>query len=102
MKVLLINGSPHKEGCTYTALSEAAAALNREDIDTEIFWIGNKPVGGCVACHACDKIGKSVFDDVVNECRPKCRGGAAFATGKVIYIDGDDVTVKTTFTCEVS
>ena len=27
--------------------------------------------------------------------------GAAFAAGKVIYVDGDDVTVKTVFVCEV-
>lgn len=70
MKVLLVNGSPHREGCTYTALREAADALNREGIETEFFWIGNKPVGGCVACHACDKLGKCVFDDVVKS--PRC------------------------------
>ena len=50
MKVLLINGSPHKEGCTYTALTEVAKTLNEENIETEIFWIGNKPIGGCIAC----------------------------------------------------
>lgn len=46
MKVLLANGSPHKEGCTYTALCEVADTLNKEGIETEIFWIGNKPIGG--------------------------------------------------------
>ena len=51
MKVLLINGSPHKEGCTYTALSEVAAQLQKHEIETEIFWIGNEPVGGCIGCH---------------------------------------------------
>ena len=49
MKVALVNGSPHKNGCTYTALTEVAKTLNEEGIDTEIFWIGNKPVGGCIA-----------------------------------------------------
>lgn len=43
MKVLLVNGSPHKEGCTYTALTEVEKALNEEGIETEIFWIGNRP-----------------------------------------------------------
>ncbi len=47
MKVLLVNGSPYKEGCTYTALSEVADTLNKEGVETEIFWIGNKPIGGC-------------------------------------------------------
>ena len=46
MKVLLINGSPHKEGCTYTALSEVAAQLQKHEIETEIFWIGNQPIRG--------------------------------------------------------
>ena len=50
MKVLLINGSPHERGCTYTALTEVEKALNENGIETEIFWIGNKPIGGCVAC----------------------------------------------------
>ena len=48
MKVLLINGSPKEKGCTYTALCEVAKALNEENIDTEIFHIGNKPIRGCM------------------------------------------------------
>lgn len=52
MKVLLINGSPHKQGCTFTALSEVASTLNEEEIETDIYWIGNKPIGGCIGCFA--------------------------------------------------
>ena len=55
MKVLLVNGSPHKNGCTDTALREVAGALQAEGIDAEIFWIGNEPVGGCIACGGCEK-----------------------------------------------
>lgn len=50
MKVLLINGSPHREGCTYTALCEVSRALNDNGVDTDIFWIGNKALSGCIAC----------------------------------------------------
>jgi multimeric flavodoxin WrbA len=68
MKVLLVNGSPHKEGCTYTALSEVAKTLNDEGIETEIFWIKTKPITGCIACGKCGELGKCTFDkDVVNE-----------------------------------
>ena len=67
MKVLLINGSPHKEGCTYTALREVADTLEAEGIETEIVWIGAKPVAGCIACGTCRETGKCVFDDAVNE-----------------------------------
>ena len=68
MKVLLLNGSPHKEGCTYTALSCIAEALNERDIETEIFWVGNKPIMSCAACGKCGEKGKCVFDnDKVNE-----------------------------------
>lgn len=50
MKVALVNGSPHKNGCTYTALCEVAKTLNEEGIETEIFWIGPKALSGCIAC----------------------------------------------------
>lgn len=85
MKVLLVNGSPHKEGCTYTALSEAAKILNEEGIDTEIFWIGNKPIGGCIACKACVKTGKCTFDDVVNQCREKAYESDGFLFGTPVH-----------------
>lgn len=85
MKVLLVNGSPHKEGCTYTALSEAAKILNEEGIDTEIFWIGNKPIGGCIACKACVKTGKCAFDDVVNQCREKAYEADGFLFGTPVH-----------------
>ena len=63
MHVLLVNGSPHKTGCTYTALSEVAKTLEQEGIETEIFHIGDTPVRGCNACHACGKLRRCVFDD---------------------------------------
>lgn len=67
MKVLLVNGSPHQKGCTYTALTEVAETLNKEGITTDIFWVGNKPMTGCIACRSCIKLKKCVFDDRVNE-----------------------------------
>lgn len=67
MKVLLVNGSPHKEGCTYTALCEVSEALNQSGIDTDVFWIGNKPLSGCVACKSCVQKNLCVFNDTVNE-----------------------------------
>ena len=53
MKVLLINGSPHEKGCTYTALSLIAKELNDAGVDTEILHVGGKPVGGCIGCGGC-------------------------------------------------
>ena len=67
MKVLLVNGSPHEKGCTFTALTEVAETLNAEGISTEFFWIGNKPLSGCIACKACIEKKKCVFNDSVNE-----------------------------------
>ena len=66
MKVLLVNGSPHKEGCTYTALAEVAGALEKDGIGTEIVWLGQTPTIGCMGCGACGKLGKCVHDDIVN------------------------------------
>ena len=67
MKVLLFNGSPHKNGCTYTALEEIAKTLKEEGIDTEVYQIGTEPISACRACYACAKLGKCVIDDKVNE-----------------------------------
>ena len=67
MKVLLVNGSPHKEGCTYTALCEVSEALNKNGIDTDVFWIGNKAISGCIACKACVKKGVCALGGTVND-----------------------------------
>ena len=67
MKVLLVNGSPHREGCTYTALCEAGDALNTCGVDTDVIWIGNRPLSGCIACHKCAELNRCVFQDAVND-----------------------------------
>jgi len=88
MKVLLINGSPNKEGCTYTALKEAADALNKEGIETEIFHIGNKPIRGCIGCGGCRKTdeGKCIFnDDIVNGAIEKLKTADGLIVGSPVY-----------------
>lgn len=85
MKVLLINGSPHKEGCTYTALDVVAKSLQEEGVETEIFQIGNKPVAGCMGCGACKKLGKCRFDDVVNECAEIAKQADAIIIGSPVH-----------------
>ena len=58
MKVLLVNGSGHAKGCTYTALEEVAGALEKNGIETEIIQVGTQPIAGCIGCNACLKHGK--------------------------------------------
>lgn len=58
MKVLMVNGSPHEKGCTNMALSIVGETLEKEGIQTDIFWIGNKPLTGCIGCGYCTKKGK--------------------------------------------
>lgn len=85
MKVLLINGSPNPEGCTYTALSTVAAALNAEGIETEIFQIGDEPIRGCIGCGGC-KAGRCVFDDdPVNEALAKMEAADGLVVGTPVY-----------------
>jgi len=67
MKVLLFNGSPNKEGCTFTALNEIAKNLEKEGIESYFFHIGFDNITGCKGCRACAKLGKCVIDDKVNE-----------------------------------
>ncbi|MFL0167493.1 flavodoxin family protein [Candidatus Clostridium helianthi] len=88
MKVLLINGSPKAKGCTYTALCEVAGELEKENIETEIFQIGNKPISGCIGCGGCYKSGegKCVFsDDIVNIALEKAKEADGFIFGSPVH-----------------
>ena len=85
MKALLINGSPHKSGCTATALNEVAKTLNENGIDTEIVGIGNDCVHGCIACGGCSQSGRCVFDDGVNEISDKMENSDALIVGSPVY-----------------
>ena len=86
MKVILVNGSPKEKGCTYTALTEVANALNTNGIDTEIFWVGTKSVIGCTGCGACAGKGKCVFDDdTVNEFIEKAADADGFIFGSPVH-----------------
>lgn len=88
MKVWLVNGSPNKEGCTHTALAEVAGTLREEGVEAEIFWIGNKPVGGCTACRSCFRTGLCVFDDVVNEFHHIAKEADGFVFGTPVHYAG--------------
>lgn len=88
MKVLLVNGSPHREGNTFTALSEVARTLQAEGISTEILQLGNQPVRGCIACGGCRKTGagRCVFDDDV--CNRLCQAAGSadgFVFGSPVF-----------------
>ena len=85
MKVILINGSPRKQGCTFTALTEVANALQKNGIETEIFHIGTKPISGCLACTKCYKTGKCVIDDIVNEFAEKYHDADGLILGSPVY-----------------
>lgn len=86
MKVLLFNGSPHANGCTFTALSEIARVLAEQGIETEILQIGTKPVQDCIACGQCKGKGECVFaDDCVNEWIEKAKTADGFVFGAPVY-----------------
>ena len=84
MKVLLVTGSFHEKGCTYTALCEVAKALNANGIQTEIYQIGNA-TSGCRGCRACKKLGKCVIGDGVNEFVEKAANFDGFVFGSPVY-----------------
>lgn len=87
-RVLLINGSPNEKGCTYTALSEVAETLKKHDVETEILYLGKKPVAGCIACRKCFQSGICVFEDQVNEVLEKLDGIDAIVIGSPVYYAG--------------
>lgn len=88
MKVLLVNGSPHEHGCTFTALEEVQKELKNNDIDSEIFWLGVKEIHGCIACNKCHKLGKCVFDDIVNETSNRLDEFNGIIVGSPVYYGG--------------
>ena len=88
MKVLLINGSPHEEGCTYTALKEVAGALEKNGIKTEFLYLGKKPVAGCTACQHCTKTGTCVVDDQVNQVLSRLPELDGIVVGSPVYYAG--------------
>ena len=86
MKVLLINGSPNEKGCTYTALSEGAATLNENGVETEIASIGKQPIRGCIGCGGCAGKRRCVFgDDIVNSMIEKMEQADGLIIGSPVY-----------------
>ena len=87
MKVLMINGSPKKNGNTSIALQEMEKIFAEEGIETEILHVGNKPVRGCIACGQCFEKGRCVFDDIVNQAAEK------FVVGSPVYYASANATL---------
>lgn len=86
MKVILINGSPHKDSCTNFALGEVAKELNKEGIETETMWLGAKPIGGCIGCNTCLKNDNKCFmEDEVNIFLEKAKEADGFVFGSPVH-----------------
>lgn len=92
MNVLLINGSPHRNGCTWRALYEIEKTLKEEGVDSEILHVGNRDIRGCVACGACRKTGRCAFDDVVNEAAAKFEQADGLVIGSPVYYASPNAT----------
>ncbi|MBQ7009455.1 MAG: flavodoxin family protein [Ruminococcus sp.] len=93
MKVLIINGSPHKNGSTYTALHEMENVFLSENIETEIIQVGHLPIRGCIACRSCYETGKCAFDDIVNELAPKFEECDGLVVGSPVYYASANATL---------
>ena len=87
MKVMLLNGSPHANGCTFTALTEVAGALEREGVGTELVQLGNGPLRDCIGCGKCRELDCAcVFDDdAINGILQKAREADGFIFGTPVY-----------------
>ncbi len=85
MKVILVNGSPHEKSTTYAALSEVAKTLDKNGIETEIFWLGTKPISGCLGCAGCKTTKRCVINDKVNEFLEKAKDADGFIFGTPVH-----------------
>lgn len=93
MKVLLINGSPHEKGCTYTALHEMEKVFRENGVETELVSVGTNPIRGCIACGGCRKKGACVFSDLVNEIAPKFEACDGLVVGSPVYYASANATL---------
>ena len=93
MKVLMLNGSPHANGNTYTALHEMEKIFTKNGIETEILHVGNMDIRGCTACGYCYKNEKCVFDDVVNEVAKKFEECDGLVVGSPVYYASANATL---------
>lgn len=93
MKVLLLNGSPHATGSTYTALHEMEKIFAENGIETEMVHVGNKDIRGCIACRSCYKTGKCVFDDLVNELAGTFEECDGLVVGSPVYYASANATL---------
>ncbi len=93
MKVLMINGSPRKDGNTSIALEEMRKTFEAEGVETEIVRVGNQNVRGCIACGRCGETGKCVFDDVVNELAPKFQAADGLVVASPVYYASANATL---------
>lgn len=86
MKVLLVNGGPHKDGCTQVALEEIQKVLKSEKIETEIIWLGTDPIAGCIGCNICLKNDNKCFrNDKVNQFLEKSKTADGFVFGSPVH-----------------
>lgn len=85
MKVLLINGSPHRDGNTSIALKELKKVFEAEDIWIENVEIGIKRITGCLGCGECGKIGRCVIDDIVNDAASKLKEADGVIIASPVY-----------------
>lgn len=85
MKVMLVNGSPNREGCTYVALRQIQKTLKEENIGSDIYRIGHKDIRGCIDCRKCSELGKCVFDDEVNSFVEKADEYDGYIFGGPVY-----------------
>ena len=93
MKVLLVNGSPHEKGSTYTALHEMEKVFQENGIETEILHIGNQTIRGCMACGYCSANGKCVFDDAVNAAAARFEECDGLVVGSPVYYASTNATL---------
>lgn len=93
MKVLMLNGSPRPEGNTALALREMERIFHEEGVETELVQVGNRDIRGCVGCLSCAKLGRCVFDDLVNELAPKLEACDGLVAGSPVYYASANATL---------
>ena len=91
--ILLLNGSPHANGCTAAALNEMISVFAAEGMEAELVHVGNKDIRGCISCGKCSQLGRCLFSDLVNETAPKLEAADGLVIGSPVYYGSPNGTL---------
>lgn len=80
--IILLNGSPRRNGATALILKNISARLQKQGLETEFINASDLKLRHCIGCGRCYKTGKCIYDDDIEKLsrKIKCADGVIIGT----------------------